>query len=75
MLLKCITSFYALNENGNKNKKISIGSYWLYVGVEAKHHKLQRLYKNNKLGNYAYLTRNQVKSNFKLVETKNLEEE
>lgn len=69
MLLKCISSFYGYNGNGSLNKKITIGSYWLYLGVENKKHKLQRLYKNNNLGNYAYVSREKVKENFIMIET------
>lgn len=67
MILKCISSFYVRNENGSLSKRISMGSYWTYLGVENNMHKLQRIYKNNKLGNFAYISKSDVKRNFVLI--------
>lgn len=55
------------NENGSLSKRISMGSYWTYLGVENNMHKLQRIYKNNKLGNFAYISKSDVKRNFVLI--------
>ena len=67
-ILKAKFSFYGYNQNGSLNKKINMGTFWIYKGVENKRHKLERIYKNSDKKTYVYLAKTQIKENFTVIE-------
>lgn len=69
--LKCLATHYGYNQNGSLNKRIGVGSVWIYLGVdmEIEKHKLERVYEkeNAKRKTFAYVSKEDIKRNFGVI--------
>ncbi len=71
--LKSKISFYGYNQNGSLNKKIGQTTIWAYLGVENGKHKLQRIFKYSDRVSYAFVSKNQIKNNFSVINENQIE--